>query len=84
LETNSNSATVDTTTELPYTTIVTTGLSTEVKKAEFESTLIVAFKLLDDVVFSMEMSDEDATEDVDDEDDKEDVDERVEWVEESR
>jgi hypothetical protein len=40
----------------------------------------VAFKLLDDVVFSMEMSDEDATEDVDDEDDKEDVDERVEFV----
>lgn len=45
--------------------------------------ICVVSKLLDDVVFSMEMSDEDATEDVDDEDDKEDVDETVEWVEES-
>lgn len=45
--------------------------------------ICVVSKLLDDVVFSMKMSDEDATEDVDDEDDKEDVDETVEWVEES-
>ena len=63
---------------------VTVGDVVKLRRNDVVSMFIcVAFKLLDDVVFSMEMSDEDATEDVDDEDDKEDVDERVEWVEES-